>query len=121
MVEPSQPNTKRYLPPIRTSVSQESNVIGNDFGAHHRSSNSGLVHAANTMRRAADGSRYDELTLGLEFHRRGSFLRGCPGPRAWYRPNEDATVDRSYCCSWRRTTSVIQVGANGDVQFGGVG
>src|SRR5579872_3141727 len=44
------PNSKRYLPPTRTSASQESRDTPVDFGAHHRLSNSGLVHASNTMR-----------------------------------------------------------------------
>src|SRR5271168_2372662 len=48
--EDSWPNSKRYLPPTRTSASQESRNTPVDFGAHHRLSNSGLVHASNTMR-----------------------------------------------------------------------
>src|SRR5580693_2481559 len=48
--EAAWPNTKRYVPPSRTSASQEMKDIPNDFGAHHRWSNSGLVHASNTMR-----------------------------------------------------------------------
>src|SRR5579864_4650289 len=44
------PNTKRYEPPVRTSVSQDRKVIPNDFGAHHRIISSGFVHASNTMR-----------------------------------------------------------------------
>src|SRR5215471_4382002 len=47
------PNTKRYLPPTRTSASQERRDTPNDFGAHHRLSCSGLVHASNTMRAGA--------------------------------------------------------------------
>src|SRR5215472_7367834 len=43
-------NTKRYLPPTRKSASQEMKDTPNDFGAHHRWSSSGLVHASNTMR-----------------------------------------------------------------------
>src|SRR5215475_4218829 len=43
-------NTKRYAPPTRTSISQESRDRPNDFGTHHRLNNSGLVHASNTMR-----------------------------------------------------------------------
>src|SRR5215471_2789111 len=43
-------NTKRYLPPTRTSASQESRDTPLDFGTHHRLSSSGLVHASNTMR-----------------------------------------------------------------------
>src|SRR5271154_2728014 len=48
--EASWPNSKRYLPPTRTSASQESRDTRVDFGAHHRLSSSGLVHASNTMR-----------------------------------------------------------------------
>src|SRR6185295_1904158 len=44
------PNTKRYLPPTRTSISQESRDMPIDFGTHHRLISSGLVHASNTMR-----------------------------------------------------------------------
>src|SRR5262245_37366577 len=46
-------NTKRYVPPTRTSISQESRVMPIDFGTHHRVNNSGLVHASNTMRAGA--------------------------------------------------------------------
>src|SRR6202020_1637996 len=48
--EPSWPNSKRYLPPARTSASQEISDTPADFGAHHRLSSSGLVHASNTRR-----------------------------------------------------------------------
>src|SRR3954464_9453977 len=43
-------NTRRYLPPTRTSISQESRARPQDFGTHHRLRSSGLVHASNTMR-----------------------------------------------------------------------
>src|SRR5262250_3925558 len=43
-------NTRRYLPPTRTSASQESRDTPDDFGTHHRFNSSGLVHASNTMR-----------------------------------------------------------------------
>src|SRR6478736_2057871 len=46
-------NTKRYVPPVRTSVSQDKKDTPNDFGAHHHLSNSGLVQASNTMRAGA--------------------------------------------------------------------
>src|SRR5512141_982148 len=48
--EPGWPNTKRYEPPVRASVSQDRKVIPKDSGAHHRMISSGLVHASNTMR-----------------------------------------------------------------------
>src|SRR4029079_692922 len=43
-------NSKRYLPPTRTSISQDSRDIPIDFGTHHCLNSSGLVHASNTMR-----------------------------------------------------------------------
>src|SRR5213593_2251574 len=43
-------NSRRYLPPTRTSISQESRDMPIDLGAHHRLNSSGLVHASNTMR-----------------------------------------------------------------------
>src|SRR5919109_981555 len=49
-VEASWPNTKRYLPPTRTSISQERRNMPIDFGTHHCLNSSGLVHASNTMR-----------------------------------------------------------------------
>src|SRR5205823_4679952 len=48
--EASLPNTRRYLPPTRTSISQESRDMPVDFGTHRRLNSSGLVHASNTMR-----------------------------------------------------------------------
>src|SRR6266498_2794603 len=51
--EASWPNTKRYLPPTRTSISQERRNIPIDFGTHHCLNSSGLVHASNTMRAGA--------------------------------------------------------------------
>src|SRR3954469_19409870 len=44
------PNTRRYLPPVRISISQETRVIPIDFGTHHFLNSSGFVHASNTMR-----------------------------------------------------------------------
>src|ERR671924_1969140 len=49
-VEASWPNTKRYLPPTRTSISQERRNLPIDFGTHHCLNSSGLVHASNTRR-----------------------------------------------------------------------
>src|SRR5579863_7309479 len=48
--ESPRPISNRYLPPVRTSISQESSDMPADFGAHHRLSSSGFVHASNTMR-----------------------------------------------------------------------
>src|SRR4029434_5728402 len=47
---PSGSNSRRYLPPTRTSISQERRDMPIDFGTHHRLNSSGLVHASNTMR-----------------------------------------------------------------------
>src|SRR5215510_770495 len=71
--EPSWPNTKRYVPPTRTSISQESRDMPIDFGTHHRLNNSGLVHASNTMRagplkvRVTTSSRSDFRSTVVEF------------------------------------------------------
>src|SRR5882724_9734331 len=71
--EASWPNSKRYLPPTRTSASQESRVTPVDFGAHHRLSSSGLVHASNTMRagpskvRVTTSSRSDFRSTVVRF------------------------------------------------------
>src|SRR5688572_7233980 len=46
-------NSKRYLPPTRTSISHESRDIPIDFGTHHRLNSSGLVHASKTRRAGA--------------------------------------------------------------------
>src|SRR6185369_12218087 len=48
--EASWPNTRRYPPPTRTSISQERRNMSIDFGTHHCLNSSGLVHASNTMR-----------------------------------------------------------------------
>src|SRR5262245_14978870 len=48
--EASLPNTRRYPPPTRTSISQESRDTPLAFGTHHRLNSSGLVHASNTKR-----------------------------------------------------------------------
>src|SRR6185436_3486804 len=55
--EASRPNTKRYFPPARTSISQESRDMPIDFGTHHRLISSGLVHASKTMRGGASNVR----------------------------------------------------------------
>src|SRR5262245_1109314 len=51
--EASCPNSRWYLPPVRTSISQERRNMPIDFGAHHRMNSSGLVQASNTMRAGA--------------------------------------------------------------------
>src|SRR5262252_4904942 len=71
--EAAWPNTKRYVPPARTSASQEMKDTPNDFGAHHRLSSSGLVQASNTMRagplkvRVTTSSRSDFRSTVVRF------------------------------------------------------
>src|SRR6476469_6732421 len=71
--EASWPNTKRYLPPTRTSISQERRNMPIDFGTHHCLNNSGLVHASNTMRagplkvRVTTSSRSDFRSTVVRF------------------------------------------------------
>src|SRR5262245_28028800 len=71
--EASLPNTRRYLPPTRTSISQESRDAPIDFGTHHRLNSSGLVHASNTMRagplkvRVTTSSRSDFRSTVVRF------------------------------------------------------
>src|SRR5262245_50215575 len=66
-------NTKRYVPPTRTSISHESRDRPNDFGTHHRLNSSGLVHASNTMRagplkvRVTTSSRSDLRSVVVGF------------------------------------------------------
>src|SRR6476620_6334049 len=66
-------NTKRYVPPTRTSISQESRDRANDFGTHHCLNSSGLVHASNAMRagplkvRVTTSSRSDFRSTVVRF------------------------------------------------------
>src|SRR6187200_150898 len=66
-------NTKRYVPPTRTSISQESRDTPIDFGTHHRLNSSGLVQASNTMRagplmiRVTTSSRSDVRSTVVRF------------------------------------------------------
>src|SRR6478609_3682211 len=66
-------NTNRYVPPTRTSASQEIMVRPNDFGVHHRLSSSGLVHASKRMRagplkfRVTTSSRSDLRSVVVGF------------------------------------------------------
>src|SRR4026209_324780 len=66
-------NTRRYLPPTRTSISQERSDMPIDFGTHHRPNSSGLVHASNTMRagplkvRVVTSSRSDFRSTVVRF------------------------------------------------------
>src|SRR5687767_7381103 len=79
---PSGSNSRRYMPPTRTSISQERRDIPSDFGTHHRLNSSGLVHASNTMRagplkvRVTTSSRSDlRSTVVRFFIRVGSLSR----------------------------------------------
>src|SRR4029077_20701548 len=71
MASPS--NSRRYLPPTRTSISQERRNMPIDFGAHHCLNSSGLVHASNTMRagpltvRVTTSSRSDVRSTVVRF------------------------------------------------------
>src|SRR6202795_3473965 len=71
--EASWPNTKRYPPPTRTSISQERRNMPIDFGTHHCLNSSGLVHASNTMRagplkvRVTTSSRSDFRSTVVRF------------------------------------------------------
>src|SRR5258708_11078319 len=66
-------NTKRYLPPTRTSISQESRVRPYDLGTHHLLNSSALVHASNTRRagaltvRVTTRSRSDVRSTAVRF------------------------------------------------------
>src|SRR5690348_14875569 len=53
----SSPNTRRYLPPVRTSSSHERSVMPMERGTHHFLNNSGLDHASNTSRAGASNNR----------------------------------------------------------------
>src|ERR1700722_13476072 len=73
-------NSKRYRPPTRTSIAQESRDIPSDFGTHHCLNSSGLVHASNTKRaeplkvRVTTSSRSDFRSTVVRFFMRvGSF------------------------------------------------
>src|SRR5580658_10454896 len=74
--EASWPNSKRYLPPTRTSASQESRDTPAAFGAHHRLSRSGLVHASNTMRA---GPLKVRVTTSSHADFRSAVVRFCMG------------------------------------------
>src|SRR6185437_11961241 len=51
------PNTRRYPPPTRTSISHDSREMPLDFDPHQRLNRSGLVHASNTRRAGASKVR----------------------------------------------------------------
>src|SRR5262245_461291 len=51
------PKLRRYLPPVRTSISQERSVMPMDFGTHHFLNSSGFDQASNTRRAGASKLR----------------------------------------------------------------
>src|SRR3954454_14845393 len=54
-IPPAKP--RRYLPPVRVSISQETSDIPIDFGSHHCLNKSGCVQAWNTRRAGASNVR----------------------------------------------------------------
>lgn len=52
---------------------------------------------------------------------RAPYKRGVAGSSPAAPTGNSILREPSYLSCWRRTISVIQMGANGDVQFGGVG
>src|SRR5678809_1796990 len=70
---PSGSNSRRYLPPTRTSISKERRDMPIDFGSHHCLNSSGLVHASNTRRagpskvRVTTSSRSDFRSTVVRF------------------------------------------------------
>src|SRR5207344_1363898 len=78
--ESASANTKRYLPPTRTSISQESRDTPIDFGTHHCLNSFGLVHASNTRRagplkvRVTTSSRSDFRSTVVRFFMGASSL-----------------------------------------------
>src|SRR5690606_6862164 len=73
-------NTKRYVPPVRTSASQETKVIPNEGGVHHRLSNSGFVQASNTM---CAGALKTRVTTSSRSDFRSAVVGLLPGS-AWF-------------------------------------
>src|SRR5690242_10517170 len=50
-------NSKRYVPPVRISMSHEISDMPADFGTHQSLNNSGLLHASKTMCTGASNVR----------------------------------------------------------------
>src|ERR1700754_663860 len=103
--EPPTPNTRRYLPPTRTSISQVSRDMPIDFGTHHRLNSSGLVHASNTMRagalklRVTTSSRTDFRSVVVRFFM-GAGLLSLPAAIGFFLPFQfhDNLVQRVEAC-----------------------
>src|SRR5689334_19469837 len=72
------PKFRRYLPPVRTSISHERSVMPIDFGTHQRLNSSGFDHASNTRRagaskvRVTTTSRSDFRSTVVRFRTGGS-------------------------------------------------
>src|SRR5262245_17635109 len=77
---PPAANSSRYLPPVRTSISQDTSVMPAPFGTHHRRNSSGSAHALNTMcggasnRRVTTSSRSDFRSTAVRFCATGLLL-----------------------------------------------
>src|SRR5215831_11976267 len=56
------PKLRRYLPPVRTSISHDRSVMPIDFGTHHFLNSSGLDHASNTRRAGASNVRVTTIS-----------------------------------------------------------
>src|SRR4051795_1150943 len=67
--EASCPNSRRYLPPARTSIPQESRGTPIDLGAHHRMNSSAWSRPRTRCAPGVEGSRDDQLPVGLALHR----------------------------------------------------
>src|SRR5690606_15798300 len=66
------PNTKRCVPPTRTSAAQERKVIPNDLGAHHRMGSAGVVQPSKTKRAGPSNVR---VTTSSRSEARSTFVR----------------------------------------------
>src|SRR4051812_42280715 len=76
--EPPAPNSSRYLPPVRTSISHAmSDTPDTDFGTHQRLNNSDSLHALNTVLGGA--SKVRTITSSRS-PLRSTEVRYCPPP-----------------------------------------
>src|SRR5215218_5297040 len=73
--EPPVPNSSRYLPPVRTSISQDTSETPEaDFGTHQRWNSSGRLHALKT---ALGGASNIRLTTSSRSPLRSTEVRFC--------------------------------------------
>src|SRR5215475_4757650 len=56
------PKVRRYVPPVRTSISHDRSVMPIDFGTHHFLNSSGLDHASNTRRAGPSNVRVTTIS-----------------------------------------------------------